>query len=171
MAIWKEQNSLRRDPSASDSAVDRDAESRADLSQRFDLPRRNMDQDMKESVIANGLTIEGRIEGTGDLRIAGNFQGDVNVRGNLTIEAGAKLTGSVRANAVVIAGELQGNVDEAKRVELLETGVLDGNLKADSITVSAGSRMRGQMDFGWEKQGGSSSASTPQLKVESGLDT
>lgn len=129
-----------------------------------------MDQDMKESVIANGLTIEGRIEGTGDLRIAGNFQGDVNVRGNLTIEAGAKLTGAVRANAVVIAGELQGNVDEAKRVELLETGVLDGNLKADSITVSAGSRMRGQMDFGWgEVKGGSTQA--PQLKVESGLDT
>ena len=169
MAIWKEQNSIRRDPPVSDSAVDRDAESRADLSQRFDLPRRNMDQDMKESVIANGLTIEGRIEGTGDLRIAGNFQGDVNVRGNLTIEAGAKLTGAVRANAVVIAGELQGNVDEAKRVELLETGVLDGNLKADSITVSAGSKMRGQMDFGWEKQGGSSAQ--PQLKVESGLDT
>lgn len=169
MAIWKDQNSLRRDPSNLDSGVDRDTESRPEPSQRFDLPRRNMDNDMKESVIANGLTIEGRIEGTGDLRIAGNFQGDVNVRGNLTIEAGAKLTGAVRANAVVIAGELQGNVDEAKRVELLETGVLDGNLKADSITVSAGSKMRGQMDFGWEKQGGSAAA--PQFKVESGLDT
>ncbi len=169
MAIWKEQNSIRRDPPVSDSGIDRDAENRPESSQRFDLPRRNMDNNMKESVIANGLTIEGRIEGTGDLRIAGNFQGDVNVRGNLTIEAGAKLTGSVRANAVVIAGELQGNVDEAKRVELLETGVLDGNLKADSITVSAGSRMRGQMDFGWESQSGS--APSASLKVESGLDT
>lgn len=169
MAIWKDQNSLRRDPATLDSGVDRDTESRPESSQRFDLPRRNMDQDMNQSVIANGLTIEGRIEGTGDLRIAGNFQGDVNVRGNLTIEAGAKLTGAVRANAVVIAGELQGNVDEAKRVELLETGVLDGNLKADSITVSAGSKMRGQMDFGWEKQGGGAPA--PQLKMESGLDT
>ena len=169
MAIWKEQNSIRRDPSTPDVGVERETEPRADTSQRFDLPRRNMDSTMKESVIANGLTIEGRIEGTGDLRIAGNFQGDVNVRGNLTIEAGAKLTGAVRANAVVIAGELQGNVDEAKRVELLETGVLDGNLKAESITVSAGSKMRGQMDFGWEKAAGS--AQTPQLKVESGLDT
>ncbi len=169
MAIWKDQTSVRKDPSTLDSGVDRDTESRPESSQRFDLPRRNMDQDMNQSVIANGLTIEGRIEGTGDLRIAGNFQGDVNVRGNLTIEAGAKLTGAVRANAVVIAGELQGNVDEAKRVELLETGVLDGNLKAESITVSAGSKMRGQMDFGWDKA--AAGAVTPQLKVESGLDT
>jgi cytoskeletal protein CcmA (bactofilin family) len=169
MAIWKEQNSIRRDPATPEVGVERDPEPRADASQRFDSPRRNMDSTMKESVIANGLTIEGRIEGTGDLRIAGNFQGDVNVRGNLTIVAGAKLTGAVRANAVVIAGELQGNVDEAKRVELLETGVLDGNLKAESITVSAGSKMRGQMDFGWEKPAGS--AQTPQLKVESGFDT
>ncbi len=169
MAIWKEQNSVRRDPSIPDAGVERDTEIRADATQRFDLPRKNMEPSMKESVIANGLTIEGRIEGTGDLRIAGNFQGDVNVRGNLTIEAGAKLTGSVRANAVVIAGELQGNVDEAKRVELLDTGVLDGNLKAESITVSAGSKMRGQMDFGWEK--GAGGAVMPQLKVESGLET
>lgn len=169
MAIWKEQNSIRRDPSTPEVGIERDPESRMEALQRSDLPRRNMESTMKESVIADGLTIEGRIEGTGDLRIAGNFQGDVNVRGNLTIEAGAKLTGGVRANAVVIAGELQGNVEEAKRVELLETGVLDGNLKAESITVSAGSKMRGQMDFGWEKP--STGAQTPQLKVETGFDT
>jgi hypothetical protein len=32
---------------------------------------------MKESIIAAGLTIEGKIEGTGHVRIAGDFKGDV----------------------------------------------------------------------------------------------
>lgn len=110
---------------------------------------------MKESVISSGLTIEGKIEGAGHVRIAGRFQGDVHVQGNLTIEAGAKLTGGVRANTVVIGGELEGNIESATRVELLESGILNGNLKAGSLTVAAGSKMRGQVEFGWDEKGSS----------------
>ena len=108
----------------------------------------------KESLIASDLTIEGKIEGSGHVRIAGRFKGDVNVQGDLTIEAGAKLTGGVRAKRVIIAGELEGNIDGAQRVELLEGGVLIGDVKAGSLTVAAGSRMRGQADFGWEDKRG-----------------
>ena len=50
-----------------------------------------------ESLIAPDLTIEGKIEGTGHVRIAGRFKGDVDVRGDLTIESGAQVTGSIRA--------------------------------------------------------------------------
>jgi cytoskeletal protein CcmA (bactofilin family) len=104
----------------------------------------------KESVIAAGLTIEGKIEGSGHVRIAGDFKGDVNVQGNLTIEPGAHLTGGVKADTVVVGGQLDGNIDAASRVELLQTGVLNGELKAGSLTVAAGSRMRGKAEFGWD---------------------
>jgi cytoskeletal protein CcmA (bactofilin family) len=103
-------------------------------------------REVKESLIASDLTIEGKIQGTGHVRIAGQFKGDVNVEGDLTIERGAKLTGGVRAAKVTIAGELEGNIEGAQRVELLESGVLVGDLKA-------GSRMRGQADFGWDEGG------------------
>lgn len=121
---------------------------------------------MKESLIAAELTIEGKIEGSGHIRIAGRFKGDVNVQGNLSIEAGAKLTGAVRANTVTVGGELEGNIDAASRVELLEGGVLNGDLKAGSLTVAAGSRMRGQVEFGWEERAGASHKSG--LTMESG---
>jgi cytoskeletal protein CcmA (bactofilin family) len=115
-------------------------------------PRANTEA--KESVLAAGLTIEGKIEGAGHVRVAGSFKGDVHVQGNLTIEQGAKITGSVRANTVIVGGELEGNIDAAARVELLQTGVLNGDLKAGSLTVAAGSRMRGRAEFGWDKNGG-----------------
>jgi cytoskeletal protein CcmA (bactofilin family) len=114
--------------------------------------------DAKESLLAAGLTIEGKIEGAGHIRIAGNFKGDVHVQGNLTIEAGAKVTGGVRANTVIVGGELEGNIDAAARVELLQTGVLNGDLKAGSLIVAAGSRMRGRAEFGWDEKGGGKSA-------------
>jgi cytoskeletal protein CcmA (bactofilin family) len=109
--------------------------------------------EQKESVIAAGLAIEGKIEGAGHVRIAGNFKGDVHVEGNLTIEPGAKLTGGVRAKTVTVGGELEGNIDAASAVELASTGVMNGDLKAGTLTVSAGSRMRGRVEFGWDPTG------------------
>ena len=106
--------------------------------------------DAKESLIASDITIEGKIEGTGHVRIAGKFKGDVNVQGDLTIEKDAKLNGSVRAKKITVAGELEGNIEAASQVELQQSGVLIGDLKAGSLTVAAGSRMRGQAEFGWE---------------------
>ena len=87
------------------------------------------------------------------VRIAGRFKGDVQVDGNLTIDTGANLDGQVRAQTVTVGGELKGNIENAKRVELLEGGVIMGDVKAGSLTVAAGSRMRGQVEFGWEDEG------------------
>jgi cytoskeletal protein CcmA (bactofilin family) len=120
---------------------------------RDEVPSR-APREIKESVIAAGLMIDGKIEGSGHVRIAGHFNGDVHVDGNLTIEPGAKLTGGVRAKTITVGGELEGNIDQASSVELTSTGVLTGDLKAGTLTVSAGSRMRGRVEFGWEAAGG-----------------
>jgi len=103
-----------------------------------------------ESLIAPDIAIEGKIEGAGHVRIAGRFKGDVDVRGDLTIESGATVSGSIRAEKVGIAGELVGNIEAASHVELLQSGALTGDLKAASLSVAAGSRMRGMADFGWD---------------------
>ncbi|MBC7988481.1 MAG: polymer-forming cytoskeletal protein [Luteimonas sp.] len=131
------------------------------------MPRRAQETEIKESLIASGLTIEGKIEGAGHVRIAGKFKGDVNVQGDLTIEKGAKLNGGVRAKKVIVAGELEGNVESAERVEVLDTAVLTGDLKAGSLTVAAGSKIRGHVECGWEgKENTSKSNSNGHSKAE-----
>lgn len=123
----------------------------------------------KESLIAADISIEGKIEGAGNVRIAGTFKGDVNVQGDLTIESGARLTGSVRASAVVIAGELEGNIEAAARVELQQGGAITGDIKAGSLTVAAGARMRGQAVFGWD-EGASGKSGKPALSSKAEFD-
>ncbi len=105
----------------------------------------------KESLIAPGLIIEGKIEGTGHVRIAGRFKGEVFVKGDLTIERGAHISGEIRAENIVVRGEVQGNIHATARVELSESGVLTGDVKASFLTVAAGSRMRGKVEFGWDE--------------------
>jgi cytoskeletal protein CcmA (bactofilin family) len=149
MALWKDQ--YGRDQGTTDSAADKPPAAATLATEPARAPTAPPRTDSKESVLAAGLVIEGKIEGSGHVRIAGQFKGDVHVQGNLTIEAGAKVTGGVRAHTVIIGGELEGNIDAASRVELLQTGVLNGDLKAGSLTVAAGSRMRGRVEFGWDE--------------------
>lgn len=104
----------------------------------------------KGSLIPADITIEGKIDGDGRIRIVGKFEGDVDVQGRRTIGAGARLTGDVRADRVTIAGYLEGNVEQASPVDLRRAGVVIGDLKADSLTVAAGARLRGQAEFAWD---------------------
>jgi len=102
-----------------------------------------------ESVFGAGVTIEGKIEGDSDVRIAGQFKGDIHIKGGLSIEKGARISAKITAESVTIGGEVEGNVNASAQVKLLESGQLVGDLKATTLTVLAGSRMRGHVEFGW----------------------
>lgn len=163
MAIWKDAVTPKKEAltMTPESVLKREPDFPADMVPPSTTVRRPAPRETRESVIASDITIEGKIEGAGHIRLAGNFKGDVHIQGDLTVEAGAKLTGGVKANAVVISGEVDGNIESAARVEILETGVLNGDLKAGTLTVAAGSRMRGRAEFGW----GDEPASKSTLKL------
>ena len=112
-------------------------------------PRESTSAGRRESVFGPGVTIEGKIEGDADIRIGGKFKGDIHIKGDLNLDKGAKVSAKVHAANVTIGGELEGNVVAAAQVKLLESGQLIGDLKAATLTVAAGSRMRGNVEFGW----------------------
>jgi len=151
MALWDKPETASLAPQGAPPAQPRPAPANT-ASLNIDpakTPRERVE--MKESVIASGLSIEGKIVGAGHVRVAGKFKGDVQVEGNVHIDAGARVEGLVRASEVIVTGELQGNIDSAKRVELQQGGVITGDVKAGSLTVAAGSKMRGTVEFGWEE--------------------
>jgi cytoskeletal protein CcmA (bactofilin family) len=169
MALWNEKPTPaptgRKEPltpvpagtappaAAAPAPVERPVERSSSESTLASAPRRPAPRgEGGESVIAANLTIEGKIEGSGNVRMAGRFKGDVRIDGNFNIDPGAHLTGQVLAGIVVVGGELQGNIESAKRVDVLEGGVIVGDVKAGSITVAAGSRMRGHVEFGWDDE-------------------
>ena len=55
------------------------------------------------------------------------------------------------ADTVLVGGEVSGKIIAASRVELKESGSLIGDLTAGSLTVAAGSKMRGNVEFGWKE--------------------
>ena len=159
MAIWKESTIPNKEAPimSPEPAVKRESDYPADVAPS--TARRPVPREAKESIISSEITITGKIDGAGSVRIQGRFDGDVHIQGDLTVDAGAKLTGSVRANSVAIGGEIEGNIESAESVEILSTGILNGDLKAGTLTVASGSRMRGRVEFGWGDESSSSKSS------------
>jgi cytoskeletal protein CcmA (bactofilin family) len=147
MALWKEpaQNEQREKPEVEPTAAPMPPVTPAP--QRRESPLR----ERRESIFGPGVTIEGRIEGDADVRIAGKFKGEIHIKGDLSIERGAHLSAKINADTVTIAGELEGNVVATAQVRVSESGQLIGDLKATTLTVAAGSRMRGHVEFGWSE--------------------
>jgi cytoskeletal protein CcmA (bactofilin family) len=162
MAIWTDKTTPTKEASImtppAEPALKREPDYTADITPQ--APRRTVARETKESVIAAEITITGKIDGVGHVRVAGKFEGDVNIQGDLTIEPGAKLTGGIRADSVAIAGEIEGNIDNASKVELLSSGIINGDIKAGTLTVAAGSRMRGRVEFGWGEEHATTSSLT-----------
>jgi cytoskeletal protein CcmA (bactofilin family) len=113
------------------------------------VPREGTAKGPRESVFGTGVSIEGKIEGDADIRIAGKFKGDIQIKGDLHVDKGARLTAKVSAANVTLGGELEGNVVATGQVRLMESAQMLGDLKASTLTVAAGSRMRGHVEFGW----------------------
>ena len=109
-----------------------------------------------ESVIGPGVVFEGDFSGDGDIRIAGKIKGDLRLKGNLILDAGARITGGVSADNVTIGGQLEGNIQASGHVKLLETAQLIGDVQAKFLVAALGSRMRGHVEFGWDE---------PEVKV------
>ena len=93
-------------------------------------PKESAPSGRRESVFGPGVTIEGKIEGDADIRIGGKFKGDIQIKGDLNLDKGAKVSAKVQAANVTIGGELEGNVVAGAQVKLLESGQLIGDLKA-----------------------------------------
>src|SRR5262245_35182261 len=157
MALWKETaqneprmmpNEPRMMPNEQRVAAPSEQSEKTDAAPAPVTPvaprRESMPRDRHESVLGSGVSIEGKMEGNGDVRIAGKFKGDIEIKGNLNIQKGAHLTVKINAESVTIEGEVEGTVVASGQVTLSESAQVVGDLKAKTLTVSAGSRMRGR---------------------------
>ncbi len=96
-----------------------------------------------ETVIGPNTVLKGDINSSGGVRIDGDFSGTIEIAGNLIIGEHAQVVATISANNVQIQGSVQGNVT-AKRLEILDTGRLWGDIAVDSFVLDDGGFFRGQ---------------------------
>lgn len=97
------------------------------------------------SVLGPGISWKGAINGQGGVRVEGAFEGDISLRGMLVVgETGRITCEHVRANIVIVAGGLKGNIT-AEKVEIRATGRVWGDVVTAAFATEEGSFLRGQI--------------------------
>jgi cytoskeletal protein CcmA (bactofilin family) len=88
---------------------------------------------------------KGHLGGSGGVRIEGNFEGEVALRGLLVVsETGRVTCHSLRANIIIVAGIVRGDI-LAQKVEIRRTGRIWGNVTTVSFATEEGAFLRGQV--------------------------
>ena len=97
------------------------------------------------SVLGAGVIWQGSISGSGGVRIEGTFEGQVAMRGILVVgETGRVTCENIRANTVIVAGAVRGNII-AQKVEIRATGRIWGDVVTVSFATEEGAFLRGQI--------------------------
>jgi cytoskeletal protein CcmA (bactofilin family) len=94
------------------------------------------------------LHIKGDIIASEDLRFDGRVEGTISVPGHvLVVGPSAKLDAHVDARAIVVAGTLVGDAVARERIELHESGILEGTLEAKTMLVRDGAVLRAKVSM------------------------
>ena len=97
------------------------------------------------SVLGSGLIWHGAINGTGGVRIEGAFEGEIALRGMLVVgETGRVTCENIRANAVIVAGAVRGNITTQK-LEIRASGRVWGDVVTTAFVTEEGAFLRGQI--------------------------
>ena len=97
------------------------------------------------TVLGVGLIWQGSLSGSGGVRIEGNFEGQIALKGLLVIGETGKVTcDNLRAANVIIAGAVKGNIS-AQKVEIRSTGRVWGDIVTTAFATEEGAFLRGQI--------------------------
>ena len=97
------------------------------------------------SVLGTGINWKGSLHGSGGVRIEGTFDGDIAVRGLVVVgETGRVTCPELRANTVIVAGAVRGNIT-AEKLEIRATGRVWGDVTTVAFSTEEGAFLRGQV--------------------------
>jgi cytoskeletal protein CcmA (bactofilin family) len=120
------------------------------------------------SVLGEEFSWQGRISGTGGIRIEGAFDGEIEVRGLVVIaERGRVSCEHIRAETVIVAGSLKGDIT-ARKVQITSTGRVWGSVVASSFSTEEGAFLKGQITMDDEIDPGLAGGSEEETEDKGG---
>jgi cytoskeletal protein CcmA (bactofilin family) len=98
--------------------------------------------------LEKGTIINGELSASGHVRLDGQIQGNVTVRGNLEVSAGASIDGDrLEVENLVLHGSIKANVNAKGKITISKTGRLIGDVKAISLDIEAGAVFSGRSEM------------------------
>lgn len=100
------------------------------------------------TVIGRASFVRGRVNGSGDLEIAGRVEGDVTITGEVTVESGGIVAANISARRIVVRGAVKGDLTADDALHLENGARVVGDLRAPRIAIAPGGLVRGHVQTG-----------------------
>lgn len=97
------------------------------------------------TLISDGCKISGDITGKGDFWVNGEIVGDCDIDGTVTLAGSGFWQGAIRADNIVIAGHVEGEIAARGKVEITDTARISGTVSGEAIAVAEGAIVEGLM--------------------------
>lgn len=97
--------------------------------------------------IASGTTVVGQISGSTQLVIDGQVDGEIDLQSQVIVGASGHVKGEIKAKAVQVGGKVQGNVRGHDRVEVLNSGSLEGDVVSPRVVIAEGAFFKGKVEM------------------------
>ena len=142
--MWKRDEAVRPATSGHPAAPQAPAPAgapapRAEASQNWERDNVN---------IGKSVVIKGELNGSEDLTIEGQVEGTIQLRDHvLTIGANGRIKAQVFAKAVIVLGEVTGNVTASDKVDIRDNGSVDGDIISPRVAIAEGAHFRGSVDM------------------------
>ena len=123
----------------------------------------------QESVsIGKSIVIKGEVSGSEDLTIEGQVEGKIELRDHiLSVGASGRVQAHIVAKAIVVDGQVTGNLTAAEKVEIRENGAVDGDIVAPRVAIADGAKFRGSIDMRRDEPSTGTERSGKGRKLES----
>ncbi|MBL7074749.1 polymer-forming cytoskeletal protein [candidate division KSB1 bacterium] len=104
----------------------------------MELNRRMLDkvQKLNTTAIFEGISVVGDLKGSQNLYLNGGFEGTIDLTALLLVGKTGRLKGEVKAECVIIEGEVEGKVIANKKVEIRDGGKYTGEILAPAVLIS-----------------------------------
>lgn len=99
-----------------------------------------------ETVLGANSSLEGKFVSTANVRLDGEFEGTLEITGNVLVGETAKINAPINAKNISIAGAVRGNVT-GKKVQILRTGRVWGDITATALTTEEGAFIDGKISM------------------------
>ena len=98
--------------------------------------------------IGKSVVIKGELNGSEDLTIEGRVEGKIELTEHvLTIGSNGKIQAEVFAKALIVLGEVNGNINASEKVEIRDGGSVDGDIVSPRIAIAEDAHFRGSVDM------------------------
>jgi cytoskeletal protein CcmA (bactofilin family) len=106
-----------------------------------------------DTILSSDIDFSGTLHFEKPFLIRGKVSGEISARGLLVVDASAVVNADINASQVIIRGFVKGDVTAARKVEVTNTGRLEGNLTAPEIHMESGCMFNGRCTMVRNKAG------------------